>query len=176
MASTTSALNATLFFAAVFLVLLRPSMGHQPKPASRCRRRLPAPAPMLPPSPTLLPTPAPAPAPSGHCPSYCTSQCTAKCDADSESHCRADSVAAFNSCFGNCKRDTCPAGDSCADSGCGIGNCTCDNAVALRCCEHCKDVPSWIYGECRENYNLPAVKDCMVSCTDNCNKNCTNQA
>ncbi|PAN20795.1 hypothetical protein PAHAL_3G411800 [Panicum hallii] len=174
MASTAAALNGVLV-TAVCAVLLHSSMGQQPSPTTPdCpdhtgQQPVPVPAP----APTPLPV-TPPPAPAVDCSSYCTSTCTSRCEAyrrDGLAKCETDAAAAFNGCYDSCTAQNCP-GKSCVHSGCGNTTCSCENTNARSCCQSCGSAVTPTYSQCRSSYER-GMYYCMLSCTNDCNKNCT---
>jgi len=188
MASTAAALNGVIV-AAMCVLLLHSSMGQQATPTPHCPDHTgQKPVPVLAPVPTpLSATPAPAPtlpsapppvtpspAPAVDCSSYCSLTCTSRCEAyrkDGLAKCDADAAAAFNGCYESCTTKNCP-GKSCVHSGCGNTTCSCDNTNARSCCQSCGSAISLSYSQCRSPYER-GMYYCMLSCTSDCNKNCT---
>nr|TKW28275.1 hypothetical protein SEVIR_3G309500v2 [Setaria viridis] len=165
MASTAAALNGALL-AAVCFVLLHSSTGQQPVPASNCPDHAAPTPPPVPPAST--PTPTPAPPPTADCYSSCGSQCNTNCTNYREAglrQCDAQNVAAFNSCYDSCTSRTCP-GKSCVHSGCGSGNCTCENGNARSCCEWCGSAISSAYFNCRTSVERVFTTACSPAPTN----------
>ncbi|KAF8659560.1 hypothetical protein HU200_058312 [Digitaria exilis] len=157
-------------------------MAQQPAPGSHCSPHTqppPAPAPAPPPPPTIslppAPTPTPTPAPPPiDCHNLCVSDCDHNCTASYDaglSQCQAQAAADFNDCYASCTSEKCP-GKSCEHSGCGVGNCTCDNPNASNCCQECAFAASSIYTTCRSQYGGSYVYYCMLGCTSSCFKTC----
>ncbi|PAN20793.1 hypothetical protein PAHAL_3G411700 [Panicum hallii] len=161
MASTAAALNLTLLVVAVFLVLLHPSMGRQPAPAQLCPdntgHQPAARAHDCSDDDTeQQPALTPAPAPAVNCPLYCSLQCSPQCEANKTAglaQCEVDYAANWS-------------------GGCRFGNCTCDNTYPISCCQACGNSLLSTYFNCR-NYYDRAIEYCMINCTNDCNKNCT---
>ncbi|TKW28276.1 hypothetical protein SEVIR_3G309300v4 [Setaria viridis] len=169
MASTAAALNNVALVAAVCAVLLHSSMGQQPMPTPNCPDHTGQQP--VPPPPS---TPIPALTPMVDCQSYCSSQCQSNCTANMGAdlaECDTTYARNFNGCYGECTNRTCP-GKSCVHSGCGLGNCYCQNANARSCCEECSNILSSTYIECR--YIIERAEPfCMMTCMSGCKQNCT---
>ncbi|RLN29836.1 keratin-associated protein 9-7-like [Panicum miliaceum] len=146
MVSTAAALNGTLLVAAVFLVLLHPSMGRQPGPAHHCPEPdntgqepaarahhcsddteqqplaptpTPVPAPPPPPTPTPPPTPvlAPSPAPTPTPPTPTPAPAPAvDCPLYCSMQCNLQCQANETAGVTQCQADAVSNGNGCYDS------------------------------------------------------------